>query len=535
MLGISPNGRMVRNIDIAKRPNICQFNGRVDQLVFGDMHGNTLKLVHLLTLHGYFEALTSKEYVEIKNIYYTDPSQVTDEQVARLKTLFNKVQQPKEVGNLLLLGDLFSDRGMNDVFTALLFGAMHNNKVQCSGIPISNHDLDLLGEHERIEKKHAPARLMMTADRDQINSAAGAKALMESRTNTFIQKDFNTLLSEAFIPRLALMSYLITDDKIQIYTHAPIPWPALLEVFEECGYELPQSFGVGDLAKAIDGVNLAFQGNIRDQTKTPFRSMADTDSAQFQLAWSRVVDAGGVDAYARKPPPDFVAIHHGHSTEESPKQYCSYDDNVGKTDGLVGTKYTAQCQQGDVVVGYQQGNNTYDYDAIFKALGIGPDVVETLKKTEKIDVLKRYVITLDLNTDALVSNISDPEKRRQATAQAKTYKTAVAEAGIKCLLSSDDLSTNIIEFKASLKDAEKTFCAQALNKETAFGTFRRGVAFTTALLANFVFVLPTLGLVNYSHYKNTGNVLFFSHTKSATKLGEQKRILANQLSPKPDA
>ncbi|MCX7117773.1 MAG: hypothetical protein NTW94_07755 [Legionellales bacterium] len=177
------NKVMLQHMDIYQYPKTTMQSLGV--VTLGDLHGNAVKLLHFLMLHGVViwkasvvdRAGAYQSFVQIYEraaeilkfralmTQFVDPKQgiSNPEEYARLKSL----SAPKELMILLrqfndlisqlavqevdthvrLLGDELADRGSNDYFTLRLLGLLYDAHVAVS-ILSSNHGVQFLKNYE---------------------------------------------------------------------------------------------------------------------------------------------------------------------------------------------------------------------------------------------------------------------------------------------------------------------------------------------------------------------------------------------------
>lgn len=198
----------------------------------GDMHGNPLKLLHILVKVG---ALKFKDHVnaaqvysDFKNFYDVyDGSKGLDETKSAIDSLLHNLEKnPEFTGGVRLLGDLLCDRGKNDLFILALLA-----KLDDVGVPkkiiLSNHDMWFIYSMEIFFRGGS---LQLPAEsggrEDQVQSLQGLIELFDSITNEQRKEEFKEELKELYrkyIADLVLIDLEINEGESPvIFTHAPI-------------------------------------------------------------------------------------------------------------------------------------------------------------------------------------------------------------------------------------------------------------------------------------------------------------------------
>lgn len=101
----------------------------VKTLVFGDLHGNVIKLVDILLMAGMLEVKNSKSYYEFL-------LELSDKNFIEYTKYFNLIKSNKSV---YFLGDCFGDRNNFDVLKLKIFTDLHNFQNKFT-IIYGNHD-----------------------------------------------------------------------------------------------------------------------------------------------------------------------------------------------------------------------------------------------------------------------------------------------------------------------------------------------------------------------------------------------------------
>ncbi len=183
------------------------------QYTVPDLHGNGLKLLHTAIMLNFLKA-SPRQYQKIQSIYFSNQKKVTKETLSQFKHLIRSLQvQNKKPNKLLLIGDEFGDRGMNDYYTLEILAHMVQQGVSCE-ILISNHGYEFVQGYEKnsftssiLKGNHALSlqNLRNLIDRNIVSSR-------------YIHK----LINEYYKKCLKLISCSYTENQVFIFSHAPI-------------------------------------------------------------------------------------------------------------------------------------------------------------------------------------------------------------------------------------------------------------------------------------------------------------------------
>ncbi len=204
-LRIYPTDLTVKN---AFAGEIIPLNERI--LSIGDLHGNAIKLIHILRLFGVMTLQNAADYEVLLNIYDKETMCLTLNELERFKEILDQATINKP-GLLIFIGDEFADRGSNDYFTALVLDKLHHSQVAYR-IHLSNHGLIAL---EYITT-HVRKTLGGPGQTQSLDNLIGLFAKFPTTESTF-----RAIFSDAYLKHLSLVGYTL-KDKLTIYAHAPI-------------------------------------------------------------------------------------------------------------------------------------------------------------------------------------------------------------------------------------------------------------------------------------------------------------------------
>src|SRR5438445_7734753 len=112
------------------------------QVVFPDLHDNTLGFLLRLEAHGILK-LKPDQRRQVAEIYLGS-EKLTPENRERFRRILKEVEVDKnKFESLLLIGDVFGDRGKSDVLTVDVLDMLLDEKINVD-ILFSNHDLEII-------------------------------------------------------------------------------------------------------------------------------------------------------------------------------------------------------------------------------------------------------------------------------------------------------------------------------------------------------------------------------------------------------
>ena len=268
-------------------------------VVFGDMHGNSVKLLHHLIEKG-IVSLPENDYLTFV-AYYAQWEQPEDGlDLDHEIKIFNEMVISKMTVNkpedfkLQLMGDLISDRGKNDLWTFMLLEELDKQKLDFS-ISLSNHDLEFFSTfeigHGSMGYSSETASIFPLSGRYK-----GQYQYKEMNEIPHIANWVKLVLSKTqFIP------YEIGADEdgmpiIHIFPHAPIYPVTIVDAAKELGLEVPEKIDtVGELAKLLDKMNnkvsQMLSSDNADERKNFLRKLVD-GTALPKCIWQRENEKG---------------------------------------------------------------------------------------------------------------------------------------------------------------------------------------------------------------------------------------------------
>ena len=360
----------------------------ITEVQFGDMHGNTLKMLALLKTSGIIDIPKDKydDFVKL----YTDTYNLmedhsrkgqtsngdsrylawkrfakknpvfTEEMNKQFEAILASIHVINKERFVTFLGDMLSDRGASDYLTLKLLAHLKKEGMQYR-IIFSNHDLEFVWQYERLlsepdslrddQDDQIMYRYAMATDRHQGASVHHLLACV--RQEVISLDELTQIVRDAYYPHLELFSYSLKKegDGIYVLSHAPM---SLKEMASQVAHKFDITINTSNrnqFAKSIDTLNTQFKRILLDGEFTFTAPWQDDASKRknpiYQIVWSRNVSSDSrplreTDLDTLKP----VIFVHGHSLDKrgaNPRPgVLTLDDVVGKDMSLhTGTVYIA--------------------------------------------------------------------------------------------------------------------------------------------------------------------------------------------------
>lgn len=293
-------------VNLEEFPNDIRQNPTETVVTFGDMHGNTMKLIWCLLKEGIIE-LTEKDFNTMWEIYVNlasiSPCYVDEieQQIKKFSSLVEKIKikmwkiyanlasifpcyvdkreqqikkfsvlvekiKIKENAGVRLLGDIFADRGNNDLLTLavvekLQTGDKDGNKCNLELI-LSNHDAWLLalicndnfnfGDEHKLDPIQDTV-LFLTGIFEQGKSLFD---IIDDKTNvTKFSQALKDKVQKFVLPIVKSISYAIDGNEIDLFMHAPNNVDVILGLAKTLNFTGKIGTSAKDLAKVIDYIN----------------------------------------------------------------------------------------------------------------------------------------------------------------------------------------------------------------------------------------------------------------------------------------
>jgi tyrosine-protein phosphatase YwqE len=240
--------RVVNNSHLHRMPQIEKLEPSIAHITFGDLHGNSLKLIHQLIQTGFISNMTDQSYDELFRIYTKKTDQLTEPDLLRFKEILDGL----EIDNrhaLTLIGDELCDRGRNDYFTLLILNKLHKAKVDFD-VTVSNHSIEFIRDADKEDEEP----FLDGSDYSLKNYIRLKRRLKTEFPN--IVKECDDIISQVYKPRVKAISYTFNPltQQFSLYSHAPIDLRDIRKLCDKYDVKFADS-DVYTLMHSIDQLN----------------------------------------------------------------------------------------------------------------------------------------------------------------------------------------------------------------------------------------------------------------------------------------
>lgn len=340
------------HVNLKDLPAPISQENRFQEITVGDMHANAMKFIYVLAEIGLITNLDENTYQQLWAIYTKDPNNLTGIDLDYFEEIINNFHFSKDKTKLRLLGDLLSDRGMNDIFMLFLFEKLAREQVDFS-ILASNHDMNFLSW--LFNPNYEPS-----IGENCIRSLDNLNILIE---RGLIAKDeIGVLIKQFYLPHLKLVDITdstdfdetesdesiesvdsldyVQDAEVSLYSHAPIGLETIRTLAEYYESEHAEIKCLRDLKYNINYINQEFIKKI----KSVNLSIGDVFDLKATLAvnpeyavfWNRDMQLerpstfDGIDMY--------YIYGHNYVDEQLPHLIC-LDNLFGKEEDALDSRF----------------------------------------------------------------------------------------------------------------------------------------------------------------------------------------------------
>ncbi|KTD61125.1 metallophosphoesterase [Legionella spiritensis] len=312
-----------KDVDLDKYPKRSRCQGR---LIVGDIHGNAQFLLFLLVKFGFLE-ITKEQYQRLIKIYQTPVDELTAKQIIAFRHILHKAKCRRK-NDILLLGDVLSDRGNNDGFTVCLLRRLHRSNISYS-ILEGNHDFEFLESYENGGNYRNTYYTSTRIKRGQTSSIHNLQRLLEKDLRdekgrfALSRKRFRDWVTYYLIDHYKALDYSLGETGIIIYSHAPIDIGIIAGIAKRLHVEFDDGSPV-TLAQTIDRINVKFSSLLRRRKLSgKFHAMHTTRDKT-----SRHVDALTRLIWNR----DYISLNRSSIHKGYHIGYCHGHDSKGDPD-----------------------------------------------------------------------------------------------------------------------------------------------------------------------------------------------------------
>jgi hypothetical protein len=238
-----------------------------------------------------------------------------------------------------LIGDELADRGSNDYFTLRFLELLSDNGVKVN-ITISNHSNEFVTAYENLFQDRGLKAKGDVTDPDKL-SFLGLKVLVDEG---IVQASAITdMVEKAYKPALKVIDYTLSDDGINLFSHAPVRFEIIQHVANKLGVVYDDSTKEA-LAATIDKINVKFgqavaENRINELCDTSNIGQLESLTAQematsplVNVIWNRWSAAADTqDARPSEKNGYKIGYNHGHDPYQSQFEHVNnLDTSCGK-------------------------------------------------------------------------------------------------------------------------------------------------------------------------------------------------------------
>lgn len=311
-------------------------NGAI--ITMGDLHANALKFIYILKKHGVL-AISEEQYEIINAIYHTPAKKLNQQDIRVFNDIIENAYIYDAAKNsiLYLLGDEFTDRGMNDYFVLKIFQKLHCHNIPLE-ICISNHSALFIADYEKNRDFTAQlgAEFSISAENLQILIDAGYVSRAE----------VDHIIENCYIPKLRAINYSLneTQDRITIYSHAGIGINNIANIAADLNIDYDMdNLDAQYIAQKIEEINAHFIQHYVNQNKiTQFIKISGKDAYHIDAKTfpiEHLICNRYYDDLIRPGCINFVHAHDSHDIKS--EHIISLDNQLGKHLDLHTAEYTA--------------------------------------------------------------------------------------------------------------------------------------------------------------------------------------------------
>ncbi|MFI4918150.1 MAG: hypothetical protein ACHP65_01180 [Legionellales bacterium] len=276
------------------------------RITFGDIHGNAIKLLHILIMSQVVTKILSEQYSWLVELYNTNPSSLTKEDIDCFNAILDAMWVSPAVV-IISLGDVFADRGSNDYWTFKILEKLVQAHVSIE-ILLSNHDCKLIDFYE-----HGKLFTFGLLSKNDLFYRSMYNMQILIARELITPEDVLAMVEKVYKPLLKILSYTLdhTKTEITIYSHAPIDLDtivALASLFK-VNYKDDTIY---DLAKTIDLIQQQFAIDV--QTNQVYSCKNKNNPVFIDVMHNRVYDL--LETPATAYPVFFI---HGHTNKQGEK------------------------------------------------------------------------------------------------------------------------------------------------------------------------------------------------------------------------
>lgn len=241
------------------------------EITLGDLHGNTLNLLHKLMREGVIN-ISPAYYSALASIYLKEAHEITAEDLALFRAIVAHSITVNPVRLVRLLGDDVADRGKNDYFMLILLAELQKKNLPLE-ILLSNHSavlhyaFDLIAYYKKMKPHGRPSvetiGKIIDESSEYVSPVTSLKGLEFFLTHEIVSlAEIEDLVWNFYRPATKLISYTLLDNgDINLYTHAPVGFETIKGLADYYSVSF-QCDTAQQLATTIDQINQEFQKDL---------------------------------------------------------------------------------------------------------------------------------------------------------------------------------------------------------------------------------------------------------------------------------
>lgn len=328
------------NVDIHVCPSVqISLWGRPgDELVLGDLHVNTIKLIYSLTRHGVLGLMTADKYELLVAVCTKTTADLTKSDLDKFCSILDSLTYNRGVTVNLLGNELACTSERCDVLTMLLIKILKQNQVKIK-IGLSNQSYQMI---EACELKLG-------------FSMCGVHEIIQNGLMTAeeILTLYNQFYKNSLYVNLRILDNTPEGPIVYLLNH---PGVDLMNIRRQTEYlittpPLPENPNLTELNQTLDAIDKTFRavlaGNLVNQLRDPNRTVSDSLRYPFEESLKHE-ESERVDLCEVQTDFRLRYIHAYGKTEHDKGNVCSLASELGKTRSLNVGKY---------VVGYKTDYN----------------------------------------------------------------------------------------------------------------------------------------------------------------------------------
>lgn len=291
------NSYRIHLTDMFSIENISQYPTKISddfsrQVTIGDLHANSLRLLHFLVKEGVF--LLEKQAYQHYSLLYEHGCTVgkylsvraSQSIYSKFRTLIananlNPKAQHQQDFVIRLIGDELGDRGLNDFLILDIFKKFKHSGIELETI-FSNHAYEFILMMEKSTNVAAyDVRYLLSLYKNgEINSLLALQSLVKH--NICSNDEIQSLYEQHYLPYVKALSYTLHENEITIYTHAPVGLETISLIATKLSVIYDESTPE-KLAKTIDNINKVFRKYLYGREVTNKLMSGDLKENPFSL------------------------------------------------------------------------------------------------------------------------------------------------------------------------------------------------------------------------------------------------------------